>query len=189
MIVGHTETCQCRDCRQPIVAHNAKAQFRCDVPGMNVVWLGGKLNCQCRTCVDYKARQQQEIFKSDVWFLREGRPMAGINVCDREGCDAGMKGKATGGIRLYFTEDSNNYNANANGENMELCPACTEDVYNLLHSEPLTPRQAAYKEPFDPTTKKGMGELDGVSTEALMATLMERTMKDKRTAIEGTVGN
>lgn len=109
--------------------------------------------------------------------------MATLNMCEREGCEALIKGRALGGVTLIYTTDQQSPMAR-NGDNvrkLELCPACVEDIHNVLSMAPLTPRTAGYSKPFDPTVTPVADDLSGVNTEHLVSVLMERTMKANST--------
>lgn len=105
--------------------------------------------------------------------------MSSLNMCEREGCEALIKGKALGGVTLIYTTDQQSPLAR-NGDNvlkLELCPGCVEDLHNVLTIKPLTDRTPGYSKPFDPTRRDVADDLSNVDTEHLVSVLMERTMK------------
>jgi hypothetical protein len=106
--------------------------------------------------------------------------MASINICERKGCKSFVKGNAIGAIQIAFSS------SRLSGDviSMELCPGCMSDVHSVLFSEPVTPRENAYEEPFNPVKKESDDTMDMVSDEQLAAELFQRMMRNARKEIE-----
>lgn len=115
--------------------------------------------------------------------------MAGIHICERDGCNAMIKGRALGGITLALSADDRTEPAQRIIR-AELCPACVEDIYSVLMHAPIGDRQRAYDRPFNPSVAETEDALSGVTNEQLAAALLTRMMSDPamRKAIGGTVG-
>lgn len=133
--------------------------------------------CGCLGCAEMR-----QIYKwAEMPMNAQGRKtnqMSSINMCDR--CGALVQGEAVGAVTLVTGS-----NVRAERMHKEICPGCVAALLALLEAA-ATPSQQAYKEPWKrpQPAPKGMGELQDVDTEVLLATVMERQMKTR--AIEGT---
>lgn len=110
--------------------------------------------------------------------------MASINICEREGCDSFIKGKAVGGITLVLNNDPNLSGDPDTVLRMELCPACIKDVYDIISIAPLTLRERSYSEPFRPNSDPMVDVVSGATAEQLAALLFQKLMGSQPTAID-----
>ena len=113
--------------------------------------------------------------------------MASINICEREGCDSFIKGKAVGGITLVLNNDPNRSGDPDTVIRQELCPACVADVHAILTIPPLTPRERSYSDPFVAGGTQD-DTIDGATAEQLAALLFQKLMSAQQTAIESRDG-
>lgn len=114
--------------------------------------------------------------------------MATVNICERDGCETFIKGRALGGITLVLSSD-NRANPADNIIRMEICPGCVGDVYAAITGKPVTPRERSYSDPFNPSGGTGdkFDALNAATTEELVTMLTTRILADPnaRKSIEG----
>lgn len=103
--------------------------------------------------------------------------MGNLNMCERPGCNAFIRGEALGYVDVL-------YNTKPKTERVvtELCPACMADVHALLSSEPVTGRERGYEKAFVPTEKGD--NVTSASDEQLAAELFQRMMAKARLQLE-----
>lgn len=128
--------------------------------------------CGCGLCVEVRTIEQFGNRPMNKQGRGEHR-MSSINMCDR--CGALVQGAAVGAVSLVTGSGPK-----AERLDKEICPGCVDQFVKLIESSP-APQQQAYKEAWKRPRKtaKGMGELTDVSTEALLATVMERQLYTK----------
>ena len=107
--------------------------------------------------------------------------MAGIHMCEREGCNSFIRGDA-----LAYVDLMPNTVPGTERTVKELCPACIADVYNLLNSEPLDDRAKAYDKPYKPG-EADKDDVDAATDEQLLAELLTRLAKRGQKELTGTV--
>lgn len=106
--------------------------------------------------------------------------MASINLCDRNGCDAMVKGAALGAVQIVTDSTPD-----AERVSKEICPGCIADLMDVLETPPTTHRKQAYAKPWKRPEDEPDDTMKGVTTEQLAAELFQRTLKDRK-AIEGS---
>lgn len=162
----------CEDCELTFESHNPKRRGS-----------GGIITCGCAGCQSRIQELQTAEAKHyrETAFQNRGVNMASINICERKGCSSFIKGTALGALTLVFNPTGQPNSA----KRMELCPGCIEDVYGVISVPPITSRERAYEEAFDPERSDTADAIDGVTDEQLAAELFQRMMRNARTQIEG----
>lgn len=192
--------CTCHECVKSYSIHNAKCKCECGncadfreagaPPAPVTVWdyrqnqLTSVYGHQLASVYGKYQGHAANSYSPEVMNARYGKQekrqsMASLNMCERPGCNALIKGKAVGIVSVKLHSD---YNDPLDDVAMELCPACITDIMTMLDSEPVTPRERAYDKPYtrtDPATDAA----ENLTTEQLAALLFQRTMK--QAAIEG----
>ena len=95
--------------------------------------------------------------------------MASVNLCDRNGCKSMVQGAALGYVALAISSEPG-----AERIEREICPGCVSDMIWLLENEPVTSRQAAYREPYK--RPRAEDPMDSATSEQLAAALLEKLM-------------
>jgi hypothetical protein len=99
--------------------------------------------------------------------------MAGIQICDRVGCDSFGTTDAMGIVKIA-TDPSKNE------QRFELCPGCVGDLIEQLATEPAEgTRKKSYQEPWkEPAEKKAMDDMSlEEATQLYARKLAEQTQK------------
>lgn len=94
------------------------------------------------------------------------RSMSTINMCERKDCDTIIKGGAVAEIVYAF-------DPNGTRKAIEVCPPCAREFHQWLEAGPLTDRERAYSEPYNPATAEA-DPYATLDTNILLATLVKR---------------
>lgn len=163
---SHWDGCLCDSCSAILRSHNPKYPH---------VQSCGCKGCQHRFNFTLLSNTKDEIARARGHERAVSANMASINICERDGCNAMMKGRAVAVVTLVFNADMN---GQGQVQRLEVCPACMEDIYNVVSTQPLTPRERAYSDPFDPNKRDVTDALSDVTDEQLAAAMLERIMKN-----------
>lgn len=121
--------------------------------------------------------RRAEARQNDQRIKAERQKMSSLNMCEREGCNALIRGNAVG-LADILTNNGNN----GLRRGWELCPACTAEVDTLLHTAPTGKRERAYDTPYEgyKTTQETdqPEDIERATVEQLVAALMEKVMKE-----------
>lgn len=149
------------------------------------------VGCRHRFNAEMESRRKDTIAKTLGHERAVTLNMASINICEREGCGSLIKGNALSSVMLSFAPDLSQGVVGTQPVRAELCPACAEDLYRLLRSEPLGPRERVYAQPFNPQKADSDDLLDQVDDEGLAAELLTRLMRTKtaRALLRGSDDN
>lgn len=110
---------------------------------------------------------------------QRGKPVSNMNICDREGCNAIIKGNAAASLDFW----PNALPTNDNIERKHLCPPCAEDIDILLHTPPLIERERGYDKPYKGWESREADSVESATAEQLAAALFQKLMKQQ--ALEG----
>lgn len=167
----HWDGCMCDRCTGTYRQHNPQLP--------NILSCGCK-GCQTRYTAEQESRRKDAIAQTLGHERAVNLSMASINICEREGCGALVKGNALGGLTLVMVPDLHSGMGNGSQPiRMELCPACVEDVYNVVKFAPVGPRERTYGKPFNPQDREEADLLDQVDDEGLAAELLTRLIRSK----------
>lgn len=103
--------------------------------------------------------------------------MGSINICDR--CPSMVKGIALGAIQIRTSSDPDSSEVITK----ELCPACIQDMVNMLEIEPTDRPQRAYDKPYRRVDESD--EIGAATAEQLAAALFEKLMAGNRVIESG----
>lgn len=198
--MGHAARCNCTECNGSFLAHNRGAKVcgcmdctyhrEIAAPAPTNTTPGGRFdmwskgNAQIPKYEPPTSGTLDERIKrlrakgAELFKRREAERMSTIHMCERPGCESIIKGPAMGLLDIAPNIDMER-------KGFELCPACTRDQWELLHTPPAPgTRQRAYETPFDPQ-KDAQSARDAVETataEQLAAALFQKLMR--QSAIE-----
>lgn len=169
---GHWKGCRCEFCDE---------RYRRSNPMLPNVVTCGCAGCQNRWTEEFNTVTKDRIARTIPELQTGTMQMSTINQCEREGCFAFVKGKAVGGVTLVMNNDMH---GEGRTERLELCPACVEDLWKVMSTEPLAPREKSYSKPFDPDARETDDQLSAVTDEQLAAALFQRMMAQAKNQIE-----
>lgn len=105
--------------------------------------------------------------------------MSSINLCDRKGCKSMVRGRALGVVALVLSSE-----AGSERLEREICPGCVGDILLTLETAPVTPREAAYNDPYQ-REKEDDPLMTGATEEQLAAALLTKLMRSGRQLEDG----
>lgn len=180
----HPPRCICPDCQSAFVNHNRL------------------FHCNCMSCVYHReigapsppVMQEPSTQSSYTTYNPptvnnqpdRRKKVAGINICERDGCDALVRGTA-----LSYVDIMPNTVPGTEREVIELCPACMEEIYKFIKGPAVGHRDRGYSKPFEPG-KEASDDVESATDEHLLAALLTRLAKRgnkelKATAYDSTV--
>lgn len=177
----HDPRCNCPDCNAMFAEHNASTHCTCEhcTQHREIFAPAPRVTRPEETAAQVAQLRQAEIARS--MGAREWQPpkrgkgnaMGNLNICERPGCNAIIKGDAAGRVELEPNI--------GDGERKlyVLCPPCVSDVDSLLHAEPTEPRERAYDKAYAGyKAPQDTDDMKTATTEQLAAELFERLMRD-----------
>lgn len=193
----HDPRCNCPDCNAAFVMHNTK-EFRCEcidcvahreifAPPPRVTRpdeiaaaqyeRGREMRARDARDAEIRARDARDAANIKRYHQQQKRgkkTMGNLNICERPGCNAIIKGEAAARVEL-----EPNTQPDAERKLYVLCPPCVSDVDTLLHTVPTEDRERAYDKPYEGyETPRENDDVKAASTEQLAAELFERLMRD-----------
>lgn len=186
---GHGSRCNCPDCSTTFLAHNRDK------------------HCDCQDCTEHReigavappttsaedmSRANREAYersqREQSWYVSQhvrfeadkreaAKQMSTVHMCSRKGCGAIVTRPALGLLSVQPSMEDEQ-------KNLDLCPACMREVWELLNSAPAQgTRERGYSEPFRPDQEAGL-----VDTAALGEALLNLLRNNGLKSIEGTDG-
>lgn len=179
---GHAPRCDCPDCNASFVDHNRRKHCDC----LDCTY-HREIHADAPPMVPHPQRNPYDnYYQSNIRPQETVKPkpevkkVSGIHICEREGCEAFIRGEA-----LSYVDLMPNTAPGTNRKVMELCPACIEDVYNLLQVAPISERARGYSKPYDPARSTVDDSLETATDEQVAANLFQRIMKQAQKQISG----
>lgn len=164
---GHEPRCSCPDCAQSFVDHNRTGMCAC----LDCTY-HREIKAPPPPIVAQPMPYPHRPMRTPAPKREEPKPVSGIHICEREGCESFIRGEA-----LAYVDLMPNTTPGTNREVKELCPACIADIYALLKTAPLEPRDRGYSKPYDPKQSTVDDSLDSATDEQVAANLFQRMMR------------
>lgn len=198
---NHGPRCGCPDCQTSFLQHNRAEHCACydcaqhreiGAPPPPVTTMAEQLAAQ------QEAREQERNAYNKFWNIgeqrqheylyvpkKEAETVSTIHMCSRENCNAIIKREALGVVSITTSPMAND----TEQKNFELCPDCTRDIWELLHSNPSSVRQRAYDKPFRPEDENTK-ETEKLADEAALGKALVNLLRNNGLnvkAIEGVI--
>lgn len=168
---NHGPRCACPDCNNTFLTHNRVGFCGCyDCAAHREI--GAPLPPTTTMTEQVAALQEAAERLMNHPPQREAERMSTVHMCSRKGCGAIMTQLAMGVVQYRPSME-------ADADTLELCPACSQDVHNLLHSKPSGERERGYEAPFRPEEGNSDEESEArnVATEDAMGAALLRLLR------------